>query len=132
MTEDPPDIQDPFETTDPKLKAFRLEVAEQQGSLLRKVRGAVTLVAILGAIVTPIGGFSVWLLREAKAQGADAGVRADSVRADFETHKKDSAQAHLQLKDDIHEVQGDIRALYKAVMTGARQERLERNGDGGR
>lgn len=33
------------------------------------------------------------------------------------------------VKNDVHEVQADIRALYKAVMTGNPQPRLE--GDGG-
>lgn len=56
----------------------------------------------------------------------DAGVRPLELRLDTVERRQ------LAQQDDIHEVQVDIRALYKAVMSGERQARLETLPDGGR
>lgn len=88
----------------------------------------------IGTVVVAIiaGTVTAWqlLISEARAQ-ADAGVLATARRAqDLEErvkrHEIESAEVHSQIKEDLKEVQADIRALYKAVMTREPQERLER------
>jgi len=95
------------------------------------------VMAIVVAVGTAFGAYRV-VLNEARAQ-TDAGVEEvkwGQTRLDqrLDQHIKDSGQAHQQLKGDMHEVQMDMRALYRAVMTGQPQPRLERppDLDGGR
>jgi hypothetical protein len=75
-------------------------------------------VAVVLAILSGFIGGYIHLIDEAKAQ-SDAGMiplakRIELVEADQKT-----------IKQDVHETQVDIRALYKAVMTGQKQDRLE-------
>lgn len=80
-------------------------------------------IAVLLAVASGLIGGYVHIVSEAKAQ-TEAGMKPVEVRlATVE-------QEQRQVKNDLHEVQTDIRALYKAMMTGQRQERLE--GDGGK
>jgi hypothetical protein len=61
-------------------------------------------------------------------KAADAGVMP--VRLEVE----DLSRRVERVEKQVPEIQADIRALYKAVMTGARQERLEQpapRADGG-
>ena len=79
-----------------------------------------------GSILTAIiaaGGTSLvaWraLAQEARTQ-ADAGVLPVTLKVD------DLERRVVRIESQTGEVQADIRALYKAVMTGRPQERLER------
>lgn len=79
------------------------------------------------AVVLVAGGasFTVWAQNQ-----LDAGVAP--VREELHMHMKAEEQRHAveeqryrQVKEDLHEVQMDIRALYRAVQTGRPQARLE-------
>lgn len=72
------------------------------------------MVAILGGF---LGGY-VHLVGEARAQ-ADAGISPVKSRVDqLEAEQK-------QVRADVHEVQLDVRELYRVITTGRRSERLE-------
>lgn len=67
----------------------------------------------------------------------DAGIaptvrHVDELQTRFERHEAESEAVHREMREQLTEVQGDIRALYKAVMTGHPQERLEQPRDGGK
>lgn len=84
-------------------------------------------VAITVAVGTAFGAYRV-VLGEAKAQ-TDAGVQV------LERRLTTVEQRQQQQAADIHEVQVDIRALYRTITTGERSARLERPPaavDGGR
>lgn len=119
-----PHVAELLEQTDPKLRAYREEAEEREGRMVRTAKATAVLVGLITAVVVPLGGFAVWLLGEARAAGADAGRK-------LEEHQAESAQAHRQFREDVHEVQADVRAVYKAVMTRRPQPRLERPPDGG-
>ena len=75
-------------------------------------------------------------LVEQLKEKVDAGVapverRVGELERAFERHETESARVHLEIKANVAETQADIRALYKAVMTGQKQERLEQPRDGG-
>jgi len=55
--------------------------------------------------------------------------RTENAVAPIEARLKIVEGEQAAVKSDVHEVQADIRALYKAVMTGNPQPRLE--GDAG-
>jgi len=87
------------------------------------------MMAIVVAVGTAFGAYRV-VLNEARAQ-TDAGVeevKGGQVRLDqrLEMHLRESGQAHQQMKADLHEVQMDIRALYRSMQDGKRSPRLER------
>lgn len=80
---------------------------------------------IILAILGSFGSGLVTLEGRARAE-TDAGVRPiqaqlDAVSARVEKTERDANN----LRADVHEVQADLRSLYKAVMTGERQPRLE-------
>ena len=78
---------------------------------------------VVGSLLTVFGAWRV-LLSEAKAQTqSEVSVIAARVT--------NLEQGRTQTQTDVHEVQMDIRALYRAVMTGASQPRLEAPRDGG-
>jgi hypothetical protein len=76
------------------------------------------LVAALTAIAAVFGAYKL-LLNEAAAAGERASGPLIKRVETLEQNDK-------QRSEDIHEVQTDIRALYKAVMTKQPQERLEK------
>lgn len=49
----------------------------------------------------------------------------------LERHIDDEARHHAAAEAKSEELQADVRALYRAVMTGRPQERLEKPSDGG-
>lgn len=94
-----------------------------------------TIGSVVAAIV--VGTVSAWqlLIHEARAQ-SDAGVKplerqVETLDRQVQAHEAESRRVHSEMKDELNEVQADIRALYKAVMTKEPQPRLE-NPDGGR
>lgn len=88
---------------------------------------------MLGAFAVVIGGAVLYgqhALAQVVRSEVDGGIVQTAKQVQvlgerFERHEKDSADVHAAIKQDMAEVQRDIRALYKAVMTGQRQERLE-------
>lgn len=74
-------------------------------------------VAVVVAVGTAFGAYRV-VLNDARAQ-TDAGVGEVTRRIVA------VEQEQGRLKADIHEVQKDIRALYRTITTGQRSERLE-------
>lgn len=99
---------------------------------VRRVRfsGALTL------LVTVVGGFGAVaasiravesVAAEKGAQAAkDAGALAADTRDELRRHVAESAQETAALKSDVHEVQMDIRALYRSQQTHQPSPRLER------
>lgn len=81
-----------------------------------------TLLFTLGGSV--LTGYNVFVSK-AKAEAIDAGLptklEVDALKGRVATVE----QGQVLLRQDVRETQADIRALYKAVMTGQRQERLE-------
>lgn len=116
----PPDLEDE-EPTNPRIK--RSNYFTRLMSL--GVAGGFS-VATLGGMAYAFDS----LEHRAKDAGADAaktevvGLRAtvDADHAVLQVVVKQQAQQ----SDDTHELQKDVRALYKAVLTGQPQERLER------
>lgn len=92
--------------------------------------------AVTTGVMVLLGGFAAFVLGTAHAQTAeivqavraDAGAaasKADVVARRLEQHEKESAAVHLEIRDDVHELQKDIRELYRVVRDGRRSERLE-------
>lgn len=93
-----------------------------KGDLTRafKWQDAAVALAILGGF---LGGY-VHLLSEAKAQTVPLEKRVDTVEVE-----------QKRVRDDVHELQLDVRELYKTVTTGQRSARLEQpppSPDGGK
>lgn len=76
------------------------------------------IVAICAVAVSVIMAI-IFIDNRVQAQ-TDAGVKVHEERITTLEHQQ------TQLQGDVHEVQTDIRSLYKAVMTGRPQERLEK------
>lgn len=94
-------------------------------ALVATAKAGLLAIASLLTACALLGGFALWVRNDARAQAADAGVKAEVVRTELEEHKRDSAQAHRQLRDDMHELQLDMRAVYRAIRDGRAQPRLE-------
>lgn len=91
------------------------------------------------------GGFAgyTYIITEARAAG-DAGVAVLSAKHEdlrrevirYEEVTDGSIKGLMgdvrEVSDQVKETQSDIRSLYKAMMTGRPQERLEKPFDGGR
>lgn len=93
---------------------------------------------VVSAMVTAVGVtvYAQGRLVDQLKEKVDAGVapverRVGELEHALDRHETESARVHAELKGDLAEVQGDIRALYRAVMTGRPQERLEQARDGG-
>ncbi len=99
-------------------------------------------VALVLAILGTFGSGGMAIIREARAQ-SDAGVaavvsRVDELERSRAAYRKDVEQQVDDMKSDVSDVkrqvkeaQADIRALYRFLQTGQRQERLEAPVDGG-
>lgn len=120
-------------TTDPKLRAIRVDMGTRiegtEAMLLRRLKLVASVLGVGTAIIGLGAGGLAFLVRQARAE--DAGTQVHELRDQVQRNEADHAQVHLQMKQDTHEVQADIRSLYKAVMTGRPQPRLERPVDGG-
>lgn len=109
--------------------------------LLRSKETLVTLGALV-AVLAGGGGFAAWVVGQAQAQtvttmsslkeeGAQRERRVELVERAVREHVTDEAQARRQTREDVHEVQLDVRALYKYMQTRQPQARLEQPPDGG-
>ena len=99
------------------------EDAVTNGDLKRmfKWQDIAVVLAILGSTVT---GY-IALVNTAHAQALD-GDKPLQAQIDVLASRIDKAEKDAgAIRADMREVQADIRLLYKAVMTGAKQERLE-------
>lgn len=112
------------------------DAIERLRAQARKAARANSLnLGLVVAVCVALGGFSSWLLSETRAM---AQTQTDAVRGrvaalegGLEAHALDSGQVHRQIKEDLHEVQVDIRALSRQLATGHQPERLRRMPDGG-
>lgn len=102
------------------------------GELMRRLLGREVLMLLAFSLVL-VGAtlYGTNALAQAVDAHVDAGVaptarRAEEVSARLEQHLVEDAQAKRQAAADLHEVQADIRALYRAVQTGRPQPRLEK------
>lgn len=100
--------------------------------LLRRLLGREVLMLLAVCIfVAGVTLYGTRALGQTVDDRVDAGLRhterqVGELQIQFDTHVKDAAEEKRQLKADLHEVQMDIRALYRAMQTGERQPRLER------
>jgi hypothetical protein len=108
------------------------------GELLRRLLGREALMLLL--VIVAVGMGTLWV-RSAFGQSLDAGIEASQAAQDsrieaerqaqrelaarYEQHVIDSGHAHQRLESDMHEVQLDLRALYRSSRTGSREPRLE-------
>ena len=69
-----------------------------------------------------------WVVAEAQAQGK---VPVAEVKAELEEHKADDAAFKRQVLERFSQQDATTYALYRAVLTGQRQPKLEALGDGG-
>lgn len=102
------------------------------GELMRRLLGREVLMLLAFSLVL-VGAtlYGTNALAQAVDNHVDAGVaptarRAEEVSQRLEQHLLEDAAAKRQATQDLHEVQADIRALYRAVQTGRPQPRLER------
>jgi hypothetical protein len=84
---------------------------------LGKQFGGSLIAALLAALAVGFGAYKA-VAGEAR-EAADAGIRPVKLEVD------DLGRRVSRVESQTIEVQADIRALYKAVMTGRPQERLE-------
>lgn len=100
-----------------------------------------TLRKAFGREAIMLGAFSVVMVSatiyatQAFAQTVDSRVDAGIVKTELQVeelreklrqHEAESSEVHTATRADLHEIQADVRALYKALMTGAPQPRLEK------
>lgn len=117
-------------TTTGERPALQPTVTGEHPATNLEVRTVVTLGVLKNAIVAVVAVFLAgWAtyatVTHAAEQTVDAGLVPLRVRVEA------LEQGQASVREDIGEVQRDIRALYKAVVTGQRQERLEQPVDGG-
>jgi hypothetical protein len=109
----PPEPPDDEPQTDPNIRVVKTAMRKElnlQGAKL-------TIATAVVAVSTAFGAY-MFIMNQALAQ-TDAGVGPVVKRVET------LEQQQKELRGDVHEVQMDVRALYKAVMTGRPQERLE-------
>ena len=91
---------------------------------------------MLGAFTIVIGSavlYAQHALAQTVTDGVDAGVKTvredvDRTKERLEQHIREESEFRLQVLRRLDEGAGDTRALYKAVMTGRPQQRLEQDG----
>lgn len=111
--------------TNPALQAVPLPKTKR-----RLAAEPVTYKALFYAIavaIPAIAGAIVWTLGEAKAAAAAPASDVKKLDQELERHKDESAQVHLQMRDEVYQERLDTRAVYRAIRSGQRQERLERD-----
>jgi hypothetical protein len=95
---------------------------------VRRRADRLTLSAVV-AVVVCVGGFAAFVLGRAEsialAASTPAAVQAAAVGAELERHKQEETSSRVILREDVAEVQRDVRALYRTVIDGARSTRLE-------
>lgn len=89
-----------------------------------------TMVTVIAAAVYAQATVEARVDRRIDAGMAPVLQQMERLDGEVKRHEAESARVHLEIKDDLHELQADIRALYKAVQTGQPQPRLETH-DGG-
>lgn len=95
------------------------------------VIGVASVVAVFGA------GWAAYAQTASVAQAKADEVarplerRQADLEQQLERHMKDAGDRDRRVQADLHELQLDVRALYRAIQTGAPQPRLEAPVDGG-
>jgi hypothetical protein len=115
-------------------------MAEESSDLPAFRKSLLTIVrewaAATVTVMLCLGGFAGFVLSTAHAQTAETvqAIRADAgraqadaiaVRDELREHEETSRRIHAELGADMHELQLDIRALYRRIETGQPQPRLE-------
>jgi hypothetical protein len=108
-------------------------VQEMFATLLKRVIGREAL--MLGAFAIVIAGVVLYgqhAFGQTIKSSVDEGVLqvkddAERTKARLDQHLREDAEFRLQILRRLDEQQADTRSLYKAVMTGRRQSRLEQS-----
>lgn len=109
-----------------------ISVSSLASELLQRLLGREALMLLAVCIfVAGVTLYATHALGQTVDHRVDAGLQrtkqqVDDLEAKFDMHIKDAAAERRALTEDLHEVQMDIRALYKVVQTGERSARLER------
>lgn len=116
------------ETTPPVTRtgehpATNLEVkaAELTLSVRSLIQGIAAVATLLGVF---FGGYFALIGRVEAATDAGVAVLSPRVIA-LENRAQAQEHATADLKGDVHELQLDVRELYRVIQTGARSARLE-------
>ena len=89
------------------------------------VRNLIQSVLALAALLSVFFGGYFALITKVEA-ATDAGIAQLAPRvSELENRAKRNEEAERRLAADLHEVQLDVRELYKVIQTGARSARLE-------
>lgn len=117
--------------SEPERRHDAVPVGEVKQALVEqaaRIFGREKVLAVALVIFGGAGSLGGWAALAQSTQGqVDAGVAPVVERiAAVERRTEALEQALRNQTADVHETQVDIRALYKAVMTGAPQARLER------
>lgn len=105
------------EAKEEKPKSWSKQLAELPGRIFRSEAKLIIAAALAGMAAFAYGQSR---FESKTAEQIDAGIEPVEKRLTIVEQQQKEQRA------DIHEVQADIRALYKAVMTGREQPRLER------
>lgn len=82
------------------------------------------VVAFTAGVAVLFGAYTQ-VIHDARAE-VDAGVQKVNARIDAgELRQRSTEEEVRQVKAEVKETQQDIRALYRALRTGQRQQRLE-------
>jgi len=99
----------------------------------KKIGPRILLLSVSTSIVAIFTAGWVALAQVKGTSEKTATATVEPVKAEVETlkltlkeHIKDAGENTRRTDEKLHEAQMDIRALYKAVMTGQRQPRLEK------
>lgn len=88
--------------------------------------------SVIGVTLYAVNAFGQTMSARVDAGVQDVSHRAQELERKLEDHIQDSGEVHRRTAEDMHELQMDIRALYKTMTTGERSPRLERPpNDGG-
>ena len=116
-------MDEPRRTTTAEQPATSAELKQAEATISWRslAQSVVALATLLGVF---FGGYS-HIISEARAQ-TDAGLNQLTPRiVELENRARRNEEVAVRLSGDLHEVQLDVRELYRVIQTGARSARLE-------
>jgi cytoskeletal protein RodZ len=85
----------------------------------------VEITTVLTAVVI-LGGFALWLIGEARASNVESKTAASAATQQVKELGVRFDHAEDRHAKEHQEIQMDVRAVYKHLLTGQRQGRLDR------
>lgn len=113
--------EQPTRTGEHPATNLEVKASEFTVSIRNLIQGMMALAALLSVF---FGGYFALITRVEAA--TDAGIAQLAPRVtELENRAVRNEEAERRLASDLHEVQLDVRELYKVIQTGARSPRLE-------